>query len=93
MGAGEDGAVGRCQRPACWAGTLCIPSGHGRLCASLCLAAIARLLAHQARHRSAAPPPAAQAIRDSFSLEIDLYAVQNKERRRVMFNQDVSTAE
>lgn len=32
----------------------------------------------------------AQAIRDSFSLDITLYAVQNKERKRVMFNQDVS---
>ena len=33
---------------------------------------------------------ALQAIRDTFSLSIDLYAIQNKERRRVMFNQDVS---
>ena len=31
-----------------------------------------------------------QAIRETFSLSIDLYAIQNKERRRVMFNQDVS---
>lgn len=33
-----------------------------------------------------------QAIRDAFDLEIDLYAVQNKERKRVMFNQDVSSS-
>lgn len=34
--------------------------------------------------------PAAQAIRGAFSLDINLYAIQNKDRRRVMFNQDVS---
>lgn len=31
-----------------------------------------------------------QAIRDAFSLDITLYDIQNQERARVMFNQDVS---
>lgn len=33
-----------------------------------------------------------QAIRDAFSLEITLYDIQNQERPRAMFNQDVSAA-
>lgn len=35
-------------------------------------------------------PEWVQAIRDAFSLGVTLYDIQNKERKRAMFNTDVS---